>query len=80
MTTFAAIVVLSLGIAATTVKRMWTDGTTPILFWLMLLPATISPMVCGWMALFPGEVTSQAALEPPNGRGSFTIPEGHDLT
>ncbi len=79
MTTFAAIVVLSLGITATTVKRMWTDGTTPVLFWLMLLPAAASPMVCGWMALFPDGVTSQAALEPPNGRGSFTIPEGHDL-
>lgn len=79
MTTFAAILILSLGIAGTTVKRMWEDGTMPVLFWLMLIPATVSPIVCGWTAVFPGEVTSQAALEPPNGRGTFNIPEGHDL-
>jgi hypothetical protein len=79
VTTFAAVVVLTLAIAATTVVRMVKDETTPILFWLILVPATVSPMVSGWMALFPGPPASEAPLEPPNGRSTLTVPEGHDL-
>ncbi len=79
MTTFAAVVLLTLLIASTTVRRMWIDGTTPGLFWLILVPAVASPMVSGWMAIFPGTPAAQAPLEPPNGRNSFTIPPGHDL-
>ncbi|GEM_PF-3398364 len=79
MPTFAAIVILTLVIASTTVRRMWADDTKPVLFWLMLIPAAASPMVSGWMAIFPGDVADQAALEPPNGRGTFTIPADHDL-
>lgn len=79
MITFAAVVVLTLGIAATTVVRMVQDGTTPVLFWLMLVPAVVSPMVSGWMALFPSGISAEADLEPPNGRSTLNVPPGHDL-
>ncbi len=79
MTTFAAVIVLTIAIAATTVLRMVRNGTTPILFWLILVPAVVSPMVSGWMALFPGEPAAEAPLEPPNGRSTLSIPKGHDL-
>ncbi len=59
--------------------RLVTNKTTPILFWLILVPATAAPLVSGWMALFPGPATASCPLEPPNGRGTVTVPAGHDL-
>ncbi len=59
--------------------RLVTHKTTPVLFWIILLPAVGAPLASGWMALFPGEAASECPLEPPNGRGTLQVPEGHDL-
>ena len=80
MLTYSVVVLVSIGVATTTIVRMRAAARVPTMFWLLFLTSLSVPLGVGWMVNFPEEVSTEIKeLRAEKQSVSINIPEGHSL-
>lgn len=80
MLTYSVVVLVSVGVATTTIVRMRAAARVPTMFWILFLMSLSVPIAVGWMVNFPQEVsTERKELHSEKESISVNIPEGHSL-
>ena len=80
MLTYSMVVLVSIGVATTTIVRMRAAARVPAMFWVLFLMSLSVPLVVGWIVNFPKEVSTEIKeLRVEKKSISLTIPQGHSL-
>ncbi len=80
MLTYSVVVLVSVGVATTTIVRMRAAARVPTMFWLLFLISLSVPLAVGWMVNFPQTVSTEVKeLRVEKQSISINIPQGHSL-
>ena len=80
MITYSVVVLVSVGVATTTIVRMRAAARVPTMFWILFLISLSVPLLVGWMVNFPQYVSTEVTeLRAEKQSVSINIPEGHSL-
>ena len=80
MLTYSVVVLVSIGVATTTIVRMRAAARVPTMFWLLFLTSLSVPLGVGWMVNFPEVVSTEIKeLQAEKQSVSINIPDGHSL-
>ena len=80
MLTYFVVVLVSVGVATTTIVRMRAAARVPTMFWLLFLISLSVPLAVGWMVNFPQTVSTEVKeLRVEKQSISINIPQGHSL-
>ena len=80
MLTYSVVVLVSVGVATTTIVRMRAAARVPTMFWILFLISLSVPLAVGWMVNFPEQVSTEVKeLRTEKQSVSVNIPQGHSL-
>lgn len=80
MLTYSVVVLVSVGVATTTIVRMRAAARVPTMFWILFLISLSVPLAVGWMVNFPEQVSTEVKeLRAEKQSVSVNIPQGHSL-